>query len=1258
MIPALVYLLGFLALSAAIGLLAWPGCQRRWGLVTGALAWLLAGWLGWRLAELQGMWSALLAAAPPVPGDLWAPLQGVVEGLLEMRRRLAEAIPSAAALVNLSMILVFLALYLVVKAVLLPPAYLFYLLGRLRRARRGPARAGGLPLNAIFLRATADRLSPALAAVLALLPYLMTWHSAIADYFALLFWAGMWIMLLELRLWLRAQETDRPAMAVSGDDVAARAHYPLDRVYREYLQRHPSLLFYGANQPPQLNSAQEYAGQGRAAGELAGQLRQQLADYLPAGLLERLLPPVRHYEQGGDVLFTEALCSYHFLLLAAFIQHRKNRGEVTLLICPAAAVADVETALQAQLDLHQLRLSHRWTVLGRDPVTATSQLDLLICPDSGLEQGLLGQPALLAETLSRLRLLVCLDAQGLELSRVRLALHRLWLAAPSRRRQQVVQAEPCHHMESQLRYLFNFRQASEHQLNPELGARRYLLVWDAHAPDREALTQHYFHGLPAALEISQVLCLPPWQFGFEVTHLDPEGRYNEDAYEHLRNELLPRYGHEALLERALPSRSSGHLYAADQQLVCLMEDRHNLPLALNRNSNFSGARASLLNIVCGDYLLRDYFRACLYAAGGPHQLSPTLRPLAARPRGALPELAAALGAALQGSGGLTRAQVESLLALAPAGLLAPLGVEADGVGLRRLFQQTLANPPQLRLLGQAGGEIRYALSPEADLGGAGHYRIVNEQGAVIGALPAADHGLRYAVNQRLLLQRKFHHIVAVEPALGQVRVRHQEDRCGAERRQYGFRRRYRLAADPGVREGQPISIALPGGLTLTIKHRHAAFEGISEGYLEFEEAARPLAAGSAGWRYVALEPPLRREHRLQNVGGVRLRQAGLTGDHEAAKVAFTLAALLQDCLPSLFPQHDGRLAVVSPQCGRDEAQDEIHGFYLSLYPALAEPVTADESASAGDELVFYILEDWPGDLGVVRALCDPEDWELLLGLARDYLAWAAPQSEATLYQAYGADSLPACLDYPGALAVLDKLLPGRRSPATAPLAFRCDPDAEAASPAVQAGDTLCDFCAAPITGPHAELADGRRRCGRCGEDAVNTVAAFEEMLRDVINRMERRYRIRLPEGIQVRFVDAKEIARHAGQTFTPTAGLDPRAVGLAIQEGDGRLTMLLENGAPRLSTEATLVHELTHLWQYGLGLDLKAVPVEVIEGQARYAEIDALWAFGGELLAAQRQREAEHGDDVYARGYRQVAERCAVEAEQLFGCFARMLMGE
>ena len=111
--------------------------------------------------------------------------------------------------------------------------------------------------------------------------------------------------------------------------------------------------------------------------------------------------------------------------------------------------------------------------------------------------------------------------------------------------------------------------------------------------------------------------------------------------------------------------------------------------------------------------------------------------------------------------------------------------------------------------------------------------------------------------------------------------------------------------------------------------------------------------------------------------------------------------------------------------------------------------------------------------------------------------------------------------------------------------------------------------------------------------------------------MEKIFGIKLKTKITIKTCNAQKIAEELGETFTPSANYDGRTLGFAYRYG-GANDIYIENGAPAIETAKTLVHEMTHIWQYANLPDLFADGTDLIatEGMAVWAEVQYLTSVG------------------------------------------------
>ena len=141
--------------------------------------------------------------------------------------------------------------------------------------------------------------------------------------------------------------------------------------------------------------------------------------------------------------------------------------------------------------------------------------------------------------------------------------------------------------------------------------------------------------------------------------------------------------------------------------------------------------------------------------------------------------------------------------------------------------------------------------------------------------------------------------------------------------------------------------------------------------------------------------------------------------------------------------------------------------------------------------------------------------------------------------------------------------------------------------------------------------------------------------------MEEIFGIKIKSKIQIRITNAEEIAKEGGYEFTPTPGFDGRALGFAQRLGNGKTRIMLENGAPKLETEKTLVHEMTHIWQYENMLNLWSPERDLvaIEGMAVWVEAQYLTSLGLEERAKAYVDARCYEDSEYGQGMREYIKR-------------------
>ena len=410
---------------------------------------------------------------------------------------------------------------------------------------------------------------------------------------------------------------------------------------------------------------------------------------------------------------------------------------------------------------------------------------------------------------------------------------------------------------------------------------------------------------------------------------------------------------------------------------------------------------------------------------------------------------------------------------------------------------------------------------------------------------------------------------------------------------------------------------------------------------------------------------------------------------DGRKIAFTLSTLLNEMFLSFFPEtfrflHAGTIlqepalffqtnqamAKLVPQFVFSEEDTET----------LKEPSRiADDNkrlasllrleTDARDGIVIIFAEDSHADMGLVQCLFT--EWREVFALLYDYLAWLETgetlsrgedwrKSGITNYEflCFGNSQIPDQLDITGTLAFLESLglneqnsLGGQRRAFYAgekDREFTLSPDVsvtsiESQGSSIEFGERVgdlhqCDFCGRKAKAKDMQLIDGMlERCQECSAKAVSEFSELVAIYNEARVFLERDMQTRLRDNINVRFASTTTVQKESGISFIPTSSLDPRALGVAILEGDNR-TILIENGSPSYSILATTVHELTHIWQYD-ALNFSKMKEDhgllLTEGLAMWAEVACLTKkkLAPELCAREKSRS-----DVYGQGYRAIVE--------------------
>ncbi len=186
----------------------------------------------------------------------------------------------------------------------------------------------------------------------------------------------------------------------------------------------------------------------------------------------------------------------------------------------------------------------------------------------------------------------------------------------------------------------------------------------------------------------------------------------------------------------------------------------------------------------------------------------------------------------------------------------------------------------------------------------------------------------------------------------------------------------------------------------------------------------------------------------------------------------------------------------------------------------------------------------------------------------------------------------------------------------------------------------CSYCGAEISGvDFYRLPDGRKRCTTCSSTVVSTKAEMEELCQRVLTHMDNFFGTTIDVPVSITVTEQRKIKKKIGARTGGKEGQSMLILGVAISK-KGKYTILLENGAPRISLIATFAHELTHIWQYTHWTDKKKFPKcskkkrqLIFEGMAKWAEIQFLYLIGETGVAKREEAYTRERKDEYGTGF-------------------------
>ena len=201
----------------------------------------------------------------------------------------------------------------------------------------------------------------------------------------------------------------------------------------------------------------------------------------------------------------------------------------------------------------------------------------------------------------------------------------------------------------------------------------------------------------------------------------------------------------------------------------------------------------------------------------------------------------------------------------------------------------------------------------------------------------------------------------------------------------------------------------------------------------------------------------------------------------------------------------------------------------------------------------------------------------------------------------------------------------------------------------------CSYCGAELSGVEFyRLPDGRMRCNTCSNTVVQSKAEVEALCKRVITNMDSFFGATIDVTVSIEVTDERKLKKKLGIPLDTSDSQSMLILGVAVNKKQ-KYSIILENGAPRISLIATFAHELTHIWQYthwDNNKNLKKCPQSkrllIYEGMAKWVEIQYLY-LGGETNVARREEYiTRNRQDEYGIGFCLYEDRYPLSREAMF----------
>ena len=400
-------------------------------------------------------------------------------------------------------------------------------------------------------------------------------------------------------------------------------------------------------------------------------------------------------------------------------------------------------------------------------------------------------------------------------------------------------------------------------------------------------------------------------------------------------------------------------------------------------------------------------------------------------------------------------------------------------------------------------------------------------------------------------------------------------------------------------------------------------------------------------------------NKIDNVHIMEIRMKKECFGEQAEKAVFLAAYMLQEIFKTLFPfNHMNLFATIdydpdasgdgekyweklTQHTGKTSLEEKIH----SLVPFIR---STEIKSKDDDEYVRMFIIEFSGlEIGMVSSLY--VNRMRVFRIILSYLNWYLKKSKNTVeevegeekktnpdditpsYLNFGGSGIPDCFAPEELMEFCKMLLPTYK-----------EQESNANKPSNVKPEYTCTFCGKPALFT-CRMDDNRCMCRSCKQQQIGQRDEIKELYRETVEFLCNTYHIKLRKNIHLRLKSADSIRKRCQYSG---AG---RILGFY---NSGSHELWVEARGPRNAVQDTMIHELTHCWQFdntnvaNLKRKHKNEYLLFLEGHSSYMEVDAMRKLGETEYADFIEGQLMARNDEYGAGYRMLKEYLETEEQK------------